>query len=840
MKPKILVMLIAGLTTPAVHANTLLWSDNFNVADTTNFDDAPLDGRLSGTLGTAVRLYSAWVQQQIRGNQLRMGPATAGRVRFQTIATSSAWFNWASGTEEATILADGGLRVEFDFTATDLTSTNWISFSIGHAGPTEGEPGTRVNDSATDYGILFRNNGATQRFDNGAEQGVGGTTTPVLTPRHIVLDYAFASFADGTPVKVRATVDGVQVASDNFTWDGNAGALYMELECYNLDGTLFDNYTVSTVPVIYSTALSATSFVSGIDPTNLVAILSSWTYAKGPEASTFGLVAGAGDNDNAKFVINGDRLEAGSYDFTQDLHGQQYFIRVQGAGTVTGGTEEMAYVLTLIKDDDDDKLPDAWELRFSSGLAALNGRLSGPGPGTGTGDFDGDDHSDLAEYNLSLGAYPTISPILADTDNDGLTDKQETTGAGSRPATNPTLADSDNDGLSDQVESNTNTFVDANDSGTNPLLADTDLDGARDGFELARGSVPTDFASRPALPAAFSLLPLTDDASTGISTLKTYTHALSGGPPATINGVVLEEVKPTLIPANFAWTVSAGTRNEMNPINNNQWVPATGGVTGPGLLNLLGGFVYQSSGEPAGFQTYALSGLTVGKTYHLTMFYRPWSVNNLSFRPIDLIFTNGATVEQPFGGLPTDRPGIVLGNGNIHGAFALGYTYVAESTELMIKALVHESAMAASGSNHLYGLTNEVVPVSDYLTWAESFGAALTDPAPTADPDGDGLTNFEEYAFGLIPNSGSSVNPITSPLDKSTGKFSYTRRKPSLGTNLTYSVWFSENLADWTKDIDATEGTPVSSGDNETVEVTLSVLPGNPLPAKLFIQVRAN
>jgi hypothetical protein len=130
--------------------------------------------------------------------------------------------------------------------------------------------------------------------------------------------------------------------------------------------------------------------------------------------------------------------------------------------------------------------------------------------------------------------------------------------------------------------------------------------------------------------------------------------------------------------------------------------------------------------------------------------------------------------------------------------------------------------------------------VSDYLTWAESFGAALTDPAPTADPDGDGLTNFEEYAFGLIPNSGSSVNPITSPLDKSTKKFSYTRRKPSLGTNLTYSVWFSENLADWTKDIDATEGTPVSSGDNETVEVTLSVLPGNPLPAKLFIQVRAN
>ena len=69
--------------------------------------------------------------------------------------------------------------------------------------------------------------------------------------------------------------------------------------------------------------------------------------------------------------------------------------------------------------------------------------------------------------------------------------------------------------------------------------------------------------------------------------------------------------------------------------------------------------------------------------------------------------------------------------------------------------------------------------------------------------------------------------------------FSYTRRT-SLGTNLTYSVWFSENLVGWTKDTGATEGTPVPSGDNETVEITLSALPGNPLPAKLFIQVRAN
>jgi hypothetical protein len=348
MKHKIHALLLAGLVLPAAHANTLLWSDNFNVADNGSLDAAPLTGRLSGTLGTTVKIAAARVQQQILGNQLRMISANAGRVRFQN-QTGGTWVNWAGSTGAASILADGGLRVEFDFTATNLTSTNWVGFNIGHGNSAAGEPTTRVNHGGTDYGILFRNNGQTQRFDNASVLGNGGTTTPVATPRHIVLDYAFASFADGTPVKVRATVDGVQVASDNFTWDGNAGELYMELET-NETGSLIDNYTVSTVPVIYSMGFTGSSFASGIDPGDLVGTLSGSTYAKGPEVSTFAFVAGAGDTDNAKFAIDGDRLEAGSYDFTQDPHGRQYFIRVQGTGTVTGGTERCTPKCTVTRE----------------------------------------------------------------------------------------------------------------------------------------------------------------------------------------------------------------------------------------------------------------------------------------------------------------------------------------------------------------------------------------------------------------------------------------------------------------------------------------------------------
>jgi len=136
-----------------------------------------------------------------------------------------------------------------------------------------------------------------------------------------------------------------------------------------------------------------------------------------------------------------------------------------------------------------------------------------------------------------------------------------------------------------------------------------------------------------------------------------------------------------------------------------------------------------------------------------------------------------------------------------------------------------------------YGTLFYQITATDYDTWAASFGLV---GGPDGDDDNDGLTNFEEYAFGLIPNSGASVNPIAVPLDNSTRTFSYTRRATPASTGLSYSVWFSTDLAGWTEDTAATEGTPSLSGEVETVPVTLSELPGNPLPAKLFIQVRAN
>lgn len=127
---------------------------------------------------------------------------------------------------------------------------------------------------------------------------------------------------------------------------------------------------------------------------------------------------------------------------------------------------------------------------------------------------------------------------------------------------------------------------------------------------------------------------------------------------------------------------------------------------------------------------------------------------------------------------------------------------------------------------------------SDYDSWKGGFTFANppVDSLPTADPDGDGLTNQQEYAFGLNPTLGSSVNPVTAPLDKTTGIFTYTRRKLSLVAPMAYTVKTSTDLTGWSAASISGE-VVTESGDIETVVVTLS---GAPLGApKLFVRVSA-
>ena len=122
----------------------------------------------------------------------------------------------------------------------------------------------------------------------------------------------------------------------------------------------------------------------------------------------------------------------------------------------------------------------------------------------------------------------------------------------------------------------------------------------------------------------------------------------------------------------------------------------------------------------------------------------------------------------------------------------------------------------------------------DYSTWAAVYlPADVSNPA--ADNDGDGLTNLQEYAFGLNPTLGSSVSPITAQLDAVTGNFQYTRRATPAATGLTYTVLTSTNLVAWAAG-GATETGFTTAGEIQTVTVHVTA---PAVDGKLFVRVKA-
>jgi hyaluronate lyase len=123
-----------------------------------------------------------------------------------------------------------------------------------------------------------------------------------------------------------------------------------------------------------------------------------------------------------------------------------------------------------------------------------------------------------------------------------------------------------------------------------------------------------------------------------------------------------------------------------------------------------------------------------------------------------------------------------------------------------------------------------------YSLWADSFFPGNDVSDPDGDNDNDGLTNQQEFAFGLSPVDGSSVNPILVQLNKAAGTFTYQRRA---GTGLTFRILTSTDLRAWPEDETAAQVPgPVDGNGNETVVVTLT---DAPLTAtNFFVRVAAD
>ena len=126
---------------------------------------------------------------------------------------------------------------------------------------------------------------------------------------------------------------------------------------------------------------------------------------------------------------------------------------------------------------------------------------------------------------------------------------------------------------------------------------------------------------------------------------------------------------------------------------------------------------------------------------------------------------------------------------------------------------------------------------SDYDTWLGEFTfASGADTTATGDPDGDGMTNQQEYAFGLNPTLGSSVSPITAQLNPVTGNFQYTRRATPADSKLTYTVLTSTDLVAWATGGAAETGF-TTAGKVQTVTVNVTSPSGG---GKLFVRVEAS
>jgi len=737
----------------------LLFSDNFNAPNNSSLDLSDQTGRRAG-LNSLIQIRSARIQHEISGNQLLIKNGGTGRIRFHDDAdddntTAGVVLDWATGVVGSQMLTDGGLRISFKWTPTVTDAPQWITVNVGHGGPDDPIPGFRVNNSQTDCGLLFRLDGRTELWDNAGNRGAQGSfDVSTIATREIVLDYAFDSFADGTNVTLNATVDGSSVLADYiFQWEGNNGKLYLTLGTnINTNDQLIDDLVFETPGVsTYSLALDGTEFFSSEPQGALIGNLAG-TGDAGQVPSTFMFVTGDGDDDNAKFQITDGKLEVGGFDFLNEPDGTEYSVRVEGTNTDTNEKAEGSFIVTVTADADSDNIPDVYELSEVTLLTELNGNASGPGPGTGSGDFDGDGLSDFDEWQLSLDEHPGISPADADSDDDELSDGDEVDGAGDRGPTNPVNADSDGDSLSDKVESNSGSFVDANDTGSDPLLADTDSDGYRDGFEVLRGGDPTDIASRPPFSPGVSMTLLTDDASTGVSIDKTYTHAVSGGGAAELNGVNFVALLPLSEPNDLLWDTGEYTKNAIAPVNNGGWLPGDGGVTGAMLTEMLGSFTFSGSGDRLERQqTYTLGGLSPGQDYTLKIFVRTWALNG-SGRPMDLRLINGDEIS--YAPILQDRPHLTFPNDlsiTEHSAYTLDFEYVAAGTELVIEAQIPPGSAAPSGSMHLYALTNEV-----------SFGSEAPEITSIVFDESGPRTTFEftsvPGASYLIESSSDLVN----------------------------------------------------------------------------------
>lgn len=385
------------------------------------------------------------------------------------------------------------------------------------------------------------------------------------------------------------------------------------------------------------------------------------------------------------------------------------------------------------------------------------------------------------------------SDALQDTDGDGLTNAQEF--SKKTYARNP---DSDGDGLRDGVETNTGTHVSATNTGTNPLMADTDgdtlsdgfevsqspslnplnndsdNDGAKDAWEIRTGYTATSSASTPPAWAGSIGVQFVSEASptSALTALDVTGYAPQQNWNCT--SVLSSWNTPSGTTANIATPVagkivnSAGsqTTTTVSWTSDNAWFCGNGGSSTGRLLN---GYLVASSGTPANvtlanvpFSTYDVLVYVgsdgSGQNGHVRLNNSALSdkyFTSFSGRPInDFTLPVVSSATRPW-------------QGNV-----IRFTNVTGTT-VNVKAYPDGETWETVGIHAIQIVNRAIDSDSDGMPDWWEFRYALkpnSNADASTDPDGDGLTNGQEYTRNTDPKKADTDGDgLTDKVETNTG-----------------------------------------------------------------------
>ncbi len=249
----------------------------------------------------------------------------------------------------------------------------------------------------------------------------------------------------------------------------------------------------------------------------------------------------------------------------------------------------------------------------------------------------------------------------------------------------------------------------------------------------------------PALAQTITYVPITNDADSGISAAKTYTHALDFGTNAgaNVNGVAFTQVNNggslgALAP-NFSYSANSGSVNFHGGNGNHN-------VSG-NVVNLFQDMVYNGNNAAGGNATLSAGGLLRGAEYEQRIYTRGWGASNN--RIANFTFSNGQNTNLlPPLQISQDNSSVnPPGFGASNQAYALTLQYTAETSKLSTTL----SQANVNNSWHLYGYTNELVSLGNsadfsaipglYNTGVDGSGAPLPNNAAALDPHYQITTN---------------------------------------------------------------------------------------------------